>query len=130
MLIRTFMPRVSETVAAKHIRHDVIPIWLAESSLEIHKMFSPDIQRDPRLIMANINLDYITETLWGRDVEVTTGVRSIGNSSFVLMQNVYQDSRLCAKAFVTFIHFNYSTHKSESIPQEIRLKLEEHLIKE
>lgn len=130
MFNKTFIPRISEENGTGHIRSDVITVWLQEGSIEIFRMFNPDLQGEPQLIMANINVDFINEILLGNNAEVETWVKSIGNSSFVLQQNVYQNQRLCAKGLVTFVHLNYSTHKSESVPQAIRLMLEEHLIKE
>ena len=128
MLKRTFIPRISEVNIARHIRADVIMVWLVEGSTEFQQMFSPDPQADSHTIMANINMDFFNELVLGKDVEVATGVKKIGNSSFVLVQEVYQDARLCAQGTATFVNFNYSTHKSEFIPQTIRVKLEEHLI--
>lgn len=128
MLTRTFIPRSSEANGARHIRHDVIVVYLAEGAIEVFKMFTPDLQSEPRLITANINVDYIKEISLGKDVAVTTMVKKIGNSSFTLHHEVYQDKQLCAKGLVTLINFNYTEHKPETIPQDIRQKLEEHMI--
>jgi acyl-CoA thioester hydrolase len=129
MFIKAFTPRMSEVVGGRHVRHDVVTIWLVEGFAGISEMFGPDIW-DSGLIMANLNVDYLNEIIWGQDVEVTTAVKSVGSSSFVLLQNVLQNSRPCARALVTLIHYNYLTHESQSIPQDIRLQLEQHLIKE
>ncbi len=129
MFKRTFVPRISEVNIARHIRADVIIVWLVEGSTEFRQMFSLGTQTESHTIMANINVDFINEMVGGKDVEVTTRVKSIGNSSFALEQNVYQDATLCATGIATFINYNYATHKSEFIPPSIRLKLEEHMIK-
>ncbi|NLB19144.1 MAG: hypothetical protein GX825_10575 [Syntrophomonadaceae bacterium] len=129
MINKIFTPRMSEVMGGRHIRNDVLAIWSVEGFIEVQKMFNSDVWNSD-LIMANLNLDYIREIVWGQNVEVTTEVKNIGNSSFVLVQRYYQDSHLCAQALVTLLHYNYSTHKPEPISQEIRLKLEEHLIKE
>lgn len=128
MFKRTFIPRISEENGAGHIRSDVITVWLQEGSIEIFKMFKPDLRSEPQLIMANINVDFMHEILLGTDIEVETHVKNIGKASFVLQQNVYQDQQLCAKGLTTFVHLNYSTHMSESIPPAIRHMLAEHLI--
>lgn len=130
MLKRTFIPRIAETNLITHIRQDVIVVWLGESSIDIHKLFSSDLQVDRGLIAVNVNVDFTNEIVLGKDVEVTTSVKNIGKSSLVLLQNVYQDGRLCAKGLVTYIYYNYLTKKAESIPQAIRFKLDEHLLKE
>lgn len=129
MLTRTFTPRLSEVIGGRHIRNDVLAIWSVEGFLEVQEMFNPDVWQSG-LIMANLNLDYISEIIWGSDVEVTTSVKNIGNASFVLLQNFYQDEHLCAKALVTLLHYNYEIQKPESIPPEVRVMLAEHLIRE
>jgi len=120
---------MSEVVGGRHIRNDVLAIWSVEGFMGIQEIFSPDVW-DSGLIMANLNLDYISEIVWGKDVEVITGVKNIGNTSFVLLQTFHQDTHLCGRAMVTLLHYNYATHKPEIISQEIRHKLEEHMIKE
>ncbi len=120
---------MSEVVGGRHIRNDVLAIWSVEGFIEVQEMFSPDIWQSG-LIMANLNLDYLSEIVWGHDVEVTTGVKKIGNTSFVLLQNFYQESRLCARALVTLLHYSYEAQKPEPIPPEIRLQLAEHQIME
>ncbi len=129
MLKKIFTPRLAEIIGGTHLRNDVLPVWLVESSIEIQKMFNPDIN-EANLIIVSTNLDYLSEIIWGQDVEVATGVKSLGNSSFVLLHNVYQNGRLCARGQVTFIHYDYAAGVPKSIPQKIRLKLEEHLTEE
>ena len=130
MFKSTFIPRISEINAAKHIRQDVVAVWMVEGSLEIQKFFTPVLQEELSLIVANINIDFINEMVFGKEVEVATSVKRIGNSSFVLQQNICQDGKLCARGLLTYINFNYSAHKSEIIPPAIVHKLEEHLIEE
>lgn len=130
MLKKTIVPRISEMNAARHIGHHVIPIWFEVGFMDIIKMFTPDLNGEPCLVMANLNVDFINEMYLGMDVVITTEVKRIGNSSFVLQHQIYQDGKLCAKGSVTFIHFDYSAKKVLPIPDSIRSKLIEHLIKE
>jgi Predicted thioesterase len=128
MFKKTFIPRKSEENRTGHIRSDVITIWLQEGSIDIFRMFNPDFRREPQLIMVSLKVDFMNEVLFGDNVEVSTWVKSISNSSFVLQQNVYQKEYLCATGLSTFVHLNYATHKSEVIPNPIRHMLAEHLL--
>jgi len=123
------MPRMADIIGARHARHDVISLWLVEGFSGILEMFNQNVW-EAGLIMANQNIDYTGEVVWGKEVVVTTGVKSIGTASFVLLQNVFQESRHCARAYVTLINYDYENQKPEAIPREIRVKLEEHLIRE
>lgn len=128
MIRKTISPRISETNLAKHIGHHAIPIWLEEGFADIIKVFVLDNNDIPGIAMVNLNIDFIKEMYLGDDVEITTVVKRIGDSSFVLHQEIYQKQSLCARGTVTFIHFDASTKKAKTIPNDIRLKLEQHLI--
>lgn len=128
MLKKRITPRISETNLAKHIGHHAITIWFEEGFADLVRLFVSDQNDDPGIVMVNLNIDFIKEMFLGDDVEITTAVKEIGNSRFVLQQEVYQKHSLCARGKVTFIHFDYSTKKAKTIPDDIRLKLEQHLI--
>ena len=128
MLKKRITPRISETNLAKHIGHHAIPIWFEKGFADLIRLFVSDQNDDPGIVIVNLNIDFIKEMYLGDDVEITTAVKGIGNSSFVLQQEVYQKQSLCARGTVTFIHFDYSTKKAKTIPDDIRLKLEQHLI--
>jgi acyl-CoA thioester hydrolase len=127
MIKTNYIPSISDTNLARHVRADVILTWIVEGYAEIRKLFTLDPMTLVNIIMANINVDYKSEVILGEDVEMTTVVKHIGNSSFVVEHEVFQGDQLCARGRVTFVHYNYSNHKPESIPPEIRLKLKEHL---
>lgn len=127
MFKKVITPRISDTNRGGHVGHNAIPVWFEHGFLEIIKIFNPELTT-PSLILVNLNVDFINQIGLGKDVEVTTGIKKLGNSSFVLLQKIYQEEQLCASGLATFVHMNYSTNKSVNIPQAIRLKLEEHLI--
>jgi len=130
MLRRTISPRISETNYAGHIGHHVIPIWFEEGFTDIIRMFKTGLNSAPCTVMANLNVEFIHEMYFGENVEVTTSVTRIGKSSFALQHQIYQGERLCARGNVTFIYFDYVEKKAKPIPNDIRLKLEPHLIDE
>jgi acyl-CoA thioester hydrolase len=119
-------PRISETNITRHIGHTVIPVWLEEGYEEIIRLFSQDLA-EPSLITVNMNMDFLHEIFFGKDVEILTTVKKVGTSSFILHQEVYQDRILCVRASTTLVHFDYSTHKPDSIPKTVRDILKEHV---
>ena len=127
MLKKIITPRISETNITGHIGHTEIPVWLEEGYEEIIRLFSQDLA-EPSLITVNMNIDFLHEIFFGKDVEILTSVKKVGTSSFILHQEVYQDSTLCVRASTTLVHFDYSTHKPDSIPKTVRDILKEHVL--
>ncbi|MDQ0339949.1 acyl-CoA thioester hydrolase [Caldalkalibacillus uzonensis] len=124
-------PRVSETDGAGHINNTVVPIWFEAGRKEIFKLFTPDLSfKNWRMVIVNINVDYIRQLYYGREVTVKTWVKKIGNSSLVLYEEIWQDGDVCAKAQTTYVNFNFEIQKTEPIPSHIRQELEKHLLEE
>ena len=128
-MIRTpIIPRASETDAAGHINNTVVPIWLEAGRREIFRMFTPDLDFAKwRMALVNINVDYLEQIFYQREVEVRTWVRKVGNKSFTLYEELYQGESLCATGTATYVYFNYGKQRSEPVPADARARLEEHL---
>jgi acyl-CoA thioester hydrolase len=126
MFKKIITPRISETNITRHIGHNAIPVWLEEGYAEIFRLFSQNLA-EPPLITVNLNMDFLHEIFFGKDVEILTSVKKIGTSSFVLHQEVYQDGKLCVRASTILVHFDYSTHKPDPIPKTVRDILKEHM---
>lgn len=131
-MFRTIIhPRVSETDGVGHINNTTIPVWFEAGRGEIFKMFMPDLSFDNwKLVIVNMNIDYVRQLFYGKEVEVLTWVKKIGNTSFVLYEEMYQDDQLCAKGTATYVNFNKKIQKPEPIPEHIRKQLEGHLFNE
>ncbi|WP_342430916.1 thioesterase family protein [Neobacillus sp. FSL H8-0543] len=120
-------PRVSETDGVGHINNTTIPIWFEAARNPIFKLFTPDnLFENWKMIIINMNVEYLQQIYFGRNAEVFTWVKKIGNSSLKLYEEIHQDKRVCAKGTVTYVNFNLKTQKSEPIPDEIRRELELH----
>ncbi|MFE8699432.1 acyl-CoA thioesterase [Cytobacillus sp. FJAT-54145] len=121
-------PRVSETDGVGHINNTTIPVWLEAGRNQIFKLFTPDDSFENwRMIILNMNVDYVSQIYFGRKVEVYTWIKRIGNSSLELYEEIHQDQKLCVKGTVTYVNYNTKQKQSERIPDEIRLELERHL---
>ncbi|SEM91417.1 acyl-CoA thioesterase [Lihuaxuella thermophila] len=131
-MFRTIIhPRVSETDGVGHINNTTIPVWFEAGRDGIFQMFMPDLSFDDwKLVIVNMNIDYVRQLFYGKEVEVFTWVKKIGNTSFVLYEEMYQDHQLCAKGTATYVNFNQKTQKPEPIPHPIREQLEAHLFHE
>lgn len=127
MLRKTITPRISETNITGHIGHNAIPVWLEEGYAEIFRLFNQN-HAEPCVIIVNLNIDFLNELFFGKDVEIITSVKKIGTSSFVLSQEVNQDDKLCVRGLTTLVHFDYSTHKPIPIPPHVSDQLKSHML--
>ncbi|PTX60781.1 acyl-CoA thioester hydrolase [Melghirimyces profundicolus] len=128
MFRTVIQPRVSETDGVGHINNTTVPVWFEAGREPIFKMFTPDLSFDRwKMVIVNMNVDYLDQLYYGKEVEVLTWVQKIGNTSLVLEEELHQEGRLCAKGTATYINFHLSTQKPEPIPPEIREQLEAHM---
>ena len=78
MFRTVIQPRVSETDGAGHINNTTVPVWFEAGRQEIFRMFMPDLSFERwKLVVVNINIDYLRQIYYGSDVEVRTWVRKI-----------------------------------------------------
>ena len=128
MFVTRIRPRVSETDGVGHIGNTAVPVWLEAGREEIFRLFTPDLSfRNWRMVIVNMNIDFLHEMFLGQDVEVRTWVKKIGNTSLQLAEEIHQGGKLCVRGECTYINFNLATRKAEPIPPHIREKLAEHL---
>lgn len=121
-------PRVSETDGVGHINNTTIPVWFEAGRNKLFKLFTPDDSfQNWKMIILKMNVEYVAQIYFGREVEVQTWIKRIGNSSLELYEEMYQDARLCAKGTALYVNYNLKAQKSEPIPTAIRYELEEHL---
>lgn len=129
MFVETIEPRFAETDALGHINNTVLPIWFEKAREPIFKFFTPDL--DPKkweLIIARVEVDFKAEIFVNADVEIKTWLEKVGNSSMTVVQQAWQNDRLCAEGKTAMIHFDWSVKKSKTINDSIRAQLSEHLI--
>lgn len=122
-------PRFCETDALGHISNTTLPIWLEAARFPFFTETLPaGSLKDWPLIMARIEIDFVQQLFVDDPVLVKTAVSRIGNSSFSVCQEVWQNDRVAAKASTVMVHFDFETQKPTPIPSVIREKLEGFLV--
>ncbi|MBM7693685.1 acyl-CoA thioester hydrolase [Peribacillus deserti] len=120
-------PRVSETDGVGHINNTTVPVWLEAGRNQLFKLFTPDFSFENwRMIIVNMNVDYIGQIYFGEKADVYTWVKKIGNSSLILYEEIHQAGRLCVKGTAAYVNYNTKLQHSEPIPDELRKVLESH----
>jgi acyl-CoA thioester hydrolase len=121
-------PRFCDTDALGHIGNTVVPVWLLEGREALLKLFVPDLDfRKASLVVVRSEIDFLGELHFGADVEVTTALEKIGNSSLVVLQDVIQNDAVRCRARTVMVNFDAQARVSQPIPDAVRKQLEEHL---
>ena len=126
-------PSFGDIDGMKHVNNNRILEWFELGGLDIYRYSTPDLDLDFenwKLIMVRKEADFVGQLRFGEDVEIRTYLLKIGNSSFTVGNEVWQSNELKAKGKTVIVHFDYVTQKSVPIPDDVRKKLEEHLISE
>lgn len=121
-------PRFCDTDALGHIGNTVVPVWLLEGREALLRLFVPDLDiRKASLVVVRTEIDFLGEVHFGTDVEVTTDLENIGNTSLVVLQDVFQNDAVRCRARTVMVNFNAQTRASQPIPDAVKRLLEEHL---
>jgi acyl-CoA thioester hydrolase len=105
-----------------------VPVWFEAGRNQLFALFNPERSfKDWKMIILNMNVDFISQIYYGKKVEVYSWVKRIGNSSLELYEEIHQSGELCAKGTVIYVHYNVHEKKSERIPDAIRQELQKHL---
>jgi acyl-CoA thioester hydrolase len=124
-----FDVRFYETDALQHVSNTVLVGWFETARLPIFKYFTPDLDLNNwPLILANYKVDFLQQIYLSGPVEVKTWISRIGNSSFVVYQELWQSNVKKAKGTTTLVRYDYASKKAIRIPDDIRAKLEAHKI--
>ena len=129
MWINTLQQRYAETDAIGHVNKTVLPVWFEEARTPIFKLFSPGMDiTDWHLIIAKIDVEFLAEIFYGKEVEIRTYMNKIGNSSMVVGHEAWQDGKIVSKGSAILVHFDHKAKKSKAIPDDIRSALEQHIL--
>ena len=126
-------PSFGDCDGLKHINNLVIGRWFEQGRNKIFRYFTPDLNLDYenwKLIMLRTEYDFLGQIYYDGDVEIKNGILKIGNSSFTTYHEAWQNNELKAKGTSIVVHYDFIEQKSAPIPEDIRKKLENHLIKE
>lgn len=81
-------------------------------------------------VLARIEIDYRAELRWPGLVHVGTGIKSIGRTSLVLAQALFQDDVCAATALNVMVQIGKASHRPEPFSDDIRQILSGLMIKE
>lgn len=128
MFVEKIQPRFAETDALGHINNAVLPVWFEQARTPYFKIFVPTLDvKNWTLILARIDVEFVAEMFYGQDVEIHSYTKKIGNSSFIVYQEAWQNGELAAKGNATMVQFDHKAKKSVPVSEEQRAILNKHL---
>ena len=126
-------PRFGDIDGLRHVNNTVLAIWFEQARNPIFRMFTPDLDlsyENWKLIMVRTEFDFLCEMYYGEDVEIRTFIVKIGNSSFTMGHEAWQNGKLNVRGKAVIVHFDFIEKKSLPIPDSIKTQLNEHLMPE
>lgn len=129
MFSEKFFPRFGDSDACGHINNAVMPVWFEHARNPILRIFQPDFDyKKWSTIVAHIEVDFVSQIHLDKEVEIKTYISKVGNSSFEIYNEAWQDGILGAKGKAVLIHYDFTIQKSQPIPDAIKKQLLEHFI--
>lgn len=126
-------PRFGDTDGLQHINNVALVEWFEVGRNPIFRIFTPDLDLSYekwKLILVRTEFDYIGQMYYGKDVEIKTFITKIGNTSFTIGHEAWQDGELKARGKAIIVHYDFQRERSLPIPDSIRKQLLKHLISE
>lgn len=124
--------RFSETDMAGHVNNTSYFIYLEEARGKFFRdLFQEQEDTLGRFILASTKCDFISQAYFGQHLLIETTISKIGTSSFTFAHRVYVEGtdQLVAASEAVVVHFNYERQKSEALPPEWRMMLEDYVKK-
>jgi acyl-CoA thioester hydrolase len=123
-------PRFGDVDGLGHINNAVMSDWFELARNPVFKIFDPAMRISHeywRLIMAHTDYDFIDQIYFQDEVEIRTSISHIGNKSFTVYHEAWQEGRLCAKGNAVIVYYDFTIEKSAPLPEDKKRLLAEHL---
>ncbi len=105
MLIEIVKPRFCETNAAGHIDNISIMIWFEHGRAQLFLQHMDNMTLSD-IVVANINVNFLSEAFFGPDAAIHTGISKVGNSSVHINQYIYQGDTKIAEATTVLVRID------------------------
>jgi len=126
----TIKPRFCETDGLGHINNTVVAQWFEGARDPVFRWFTPELSiKKWQLILAKTTVEFHAELQYGKGVELKMYISRIGNSSFDVYQEAWQEGIKCASGTAVMVNFDYQAKKSKKISAEIIEQMLKHSIR-
>jgi acyl-CoA thioester hydrolase len=130
MFTTTVSPRFGDVDGLGHINNTVLANWFELGRNPLFRIFEPNLNFSHEtwpLIMAHTDYDFVDELFFQHDVEIRTFIDRVGNKSFTVYHEAWQQGRLCVQGKAVVVYYDFKKKQSIPIPEDKRKLLEAHL---
>lgn len=131
MFSTTVSPRFGDIDGLGHVNNTVLPIWFEIGRNPIFRLFSPDLDLSPdvwHLILVRTEFDFLRQMYFRSEVEIRTFIAKIGNSSFTVGHEAWQEGELKVKGQAVLVYYDFKLQKTIPLPDSIREVLKAHML--
>ncbi|HHV23877.1 MAG TPA: acyl-CoA thioesterase [Methanosarcina sp.] len=131
MFSMTVSPRFGDIDGLGHVNNTVLPIWFEIGRNPIFRLFSPDLDLSPdvwHLILVRTEFDFLRQMYFRSEVEIRTFIAKIGNSSFTVGHEAWQEGELKVRGQAVLVYYDFKLQKAISLPDSIREVLKAHML--
>ena len=108
--------RFRDCDAMGHVNNAVYSTYLEEARLDALGGLGA-------VILARVEIDFRAELYVGDEIEVHSRCSRIGTKSFDLEHEIRVDGRIAAEAKSVLVGFDYETHRSVPVAEELKARL-------
>ena len=124
-------PQFADIGPMRYVKNSVIGNWFEIGRNDIFRFFTPDLDLHPtkwKLIMLKTEHTFLNPIVFSKNVTIKTFVTHIGNTSFTVNHEAWQNNELKAEGSAVIVNFDFIKQEKQPIPENIKEKLKEHLI--
>ncbi|WP_292391820.1 acyl-CoA thioesterase [Methanosarcina sp. UBA5] len=124
-------PRFGDIDGLGHVNNTVLPVWFEIGRNSVFRLFSPDLDLSPdvwHLILVRTEFDFLHQMYFRSDVEIRTFITRIGNSSFTVGHEAWQEGELKVKGQAVLVYYDFKLQKAMPLPDPIREILTAHML--
>ena len=118
-----YQPVASDINISMHVDNVRIYDWFNTQRMQLFETIASSDGR-VRPFLASTTLDFKREIVQQYPVTISTDIEKLGNTSFTLKQQVFQQEQLCATCMAVSVCVDRIEKKSVPIPSALRELLE------
>lgn len=121
--------RYRDTDRQGHVNNAVFATFLETGRVEfLYNPEKPLYKEGCTFVIASVNTNLIGEITWPGTVDIGTAITRIGNSSFSIIQGLYQNEKIVATSETVIVQMDEMTRKSSPLSDTSKQELEQYMI--
>ena len=121
--------RYADTDTQGHVNNAVFATLLETGRVEfLYDSRNPLTADNASFVIANLNLNFLSEVHWPGQVDIGTAVLKVGNTSLTLYQGIFQNMHCVATAETVIVQMDITSRKSCPLTDNVKSFLSQHML--